>query len=850
MDFLNLNESVKTAVRIAQEIAREYGNSCYTPAHLLKALLHRQIGLHGFLESLEKDISYLEEWAEVRLDDEPKNGTNAEITATPQIAEVFEEADNVRINWGLLEINPICVITALSKPGIGFSSDQLKSFPIREKEVNEVFFQSTQANAAIGNFPGEEDTFESAATPITNLNKYCINKVASAAEGQMQSTVCRDKECRMMMEILGRHQKPNVLIVGDSGVGKTALVDGLAHDIVNNKVPSYLEGSVIYELDTGALIAGATYKGEIEDRLKNIIKELNHTDRAILFIDEIQTLLDPKQGNTGAAGILKPELSKGNLTVIAATTVDEYRKLVEPDHAFSRRFEVVEVVEPDNQSARLMIESVLHKYSNYHNIEITPEAITDCVLLAKRYDKDRRLPDSAIDLLDRTMSAVKMVNETAKNDVLELTKDIASIEEDLSKTVLEKAEALKTIHMVMQNKLSPILLAVLTSEKDTKEIESYDDWYDYLTEALDLIGGFIKNKIEKVSSNEVAAIISNKTGIPIGKIKSSEKERLMNMEDLLRRRVVGQDDALKSLTDAILESRSGMNKPGQPIGSFFLLGPTGTGKTELAKALAEVLFNDEKAMIRFDMSEFKEEHSAALLYGAPPGYVGYEEGGMLVNKIRQQPYAVVLFDEIEKAHSSVYDIFLQIMDEGKLHDRLGKEGDFSNAIILFTSNVGSQWLIEQKEAGKNPTTTQMMDVMGEYFRPEFLARLSEIVPFSPIHEDILIKIFDIQLQGVIEVLDKKDIQLQISEEAKRMLAHKGFTPRYGARQIGGVIRNHIRRPISKLLISNKVTQDDTIVVSLDENEELKWEINTPPQNSTLESDDTNHKATEITTTNS
>ena len=322
----------------------------------------------------------------------------------------------------------------------------------------------------------------------------------------------------------------------------------------------------------------------------------------------------------------------------------------------------------------------------------------------------------------------------------------------------------------------------------------------------------------------MAAVISSSTGIPIGKIESGEKEKLLNMEDILRRRVVGQDNALKVLTDAIVESRSGMNKPGQPIGSFFLLGPTGTGKTELAKTLAEALFNDEKAMIRFDMSEFKEEHSAALLLGAPPGYVGYEEGGVLVNRIRRQPYAVVLFDEIEKAHSSVYDIFLQIMDEGKLHDRLGKEGDFSNSIVLFTSNVGSEWLSKQINEGKNPSTTDLMEVMGSYFRPEFLARLSEIVPFSPINETMLVRIFEIQLKGVIALLEKQHIDIEITEKAKNLLATRGFTPKYGARQVAGTIRNYIRRPISKMIVAGTLTAENTVVVDVADNGEIDWNV--------------------------
>lgn len=661
-------------------------------------------------------------------------------------------------------------------------------------------------------------------TATAALYKYCIDKTSEFRENEMHEIVCRENETRMMIETLGRKGKPNVLITGDSGVGKTAIVEGLARAIVNDKVPSYLKGSVVLELDTGALIAGASYKGEAEDRLKNLIRELRKVDKAILFIDEIHTLLDPKQGNSGIASILKPELDRGELTVIGITTAEEYRKIIEPDHAFNRCFEELKINEPDIPSAVLMIESVLSTYTDFHGLEVTEEAIPECVRLAKRYVKDRRLPDSAIDLLDRTLSAVKLINETSKECIEELSTALNEQEKKAGEDDDTKLKELKGIYRSMQNRLSPVLLGMITEDTQPENYDTSEELSDYLKQKIETLRSFLSEPIEKVGSQEVAAVVSYKTGIPLGKLQSEEKERLLNMENILRKRVVGQDNALKALTDAILESRSGLNKAGQPIGSFFFLGPTGTGKTELAKALAEALFNDEKAMIRFDMSEFKEEHSAALLYGAPPGYVGYEEGGLLVNKIRRQPYSVVLFDEIEKAHPSVYDIFLQIMDEGKLHDRLGKEGDFSNSIVLFTSNVGSEWLANQLAEGKNPTTTQLMEVMGRYFRPEFLARLSEIVPFSPIGEDILLMIFDIQFRNVSNLLEKQGISILLTEEVKKYLAHKGFDPKYGARQVAGVIRNYLRRPISRLIISGKLSKGDVLKVGIGESEELIWDI--------------------------
>ena len=823
VSFINLDDSVKIALNIAQAVARENANEYYMPSHLLKALLHKDVGLRDFIISIGKDLGYLEEWADVYIEQCPKSTQLSEIKPSEKIDFIFRAADDARIRLGLFDINPICVLIALVKPGVAFSSDQLRSFPIQERDILSLYVNNTE-NPSVENHHATSvlDNYGPGIGSSSYLSKYCIDLMAAAPE-RLLPVINRDRETRMVMEVLGSRSKSNVLIVGDAGVGKTALVYGLAWDIVNKKVPSFLEGARIFELDNASLIAGATYKGEIEDRLKNVLKELRHIENSILFIDEIHVLLDSRQGNSGAGNILKPELSRGDLTVIGATTIDEYRKIIEPDHAFSRRFEVVQVNEPDLKSAIQMLHSVKKQYTDYHHVGISDTAAAECVRLAKRYVKERRLPDSAIGLLDMTLSAIKMVNETGQQDVKELLDELDTIEKAETEES-EKVEDLKTLLFVMRNRLSPILQGVITDETDVNELQDYTELKSYLLNALNLMREFAEKKIEEVEIYEVAAVVASRTGIPIGKVQSQEKERLLNMEGYLRRRVVGQDQALKTLTDAILESRSGMNKPGQPIGSFFLLGPTGTGKTELAKALAETLFNDEKSMIRFDMSEFKEEHSAALLYGAPPGYVGYEEGGMLVNKIRQQPYAVVLFDEIEKAHPSVYDIFLQIMDEGKLHDRLGKEGDFSNSIILFTSNVGSEWLTKQLESGSVPSTTQIMEVMGRHFRPEFLARLSEIVPFSPISEDILLMIFDIQFNGLRKLLDCQGIAIEISDDARKLLAHKGFTPKYGARQVAGVIRNYLRRPISRLIIKEELSKGKILKVGLDDANELTWDI--------------------------
>ncbi|MDZ4822263.1 MAG: ATP-dependent Clp protease ATP-binding subunit [Flavobacteriales bacterium] len=818
-ETINYSEDLKKAVHIAQQFARDYSNPKFSPAHLLRALLHKDAGLMQLMINLGKDIYFMEEWADVRIEQQPKGKAEDPIRGDDKIVVVMEEADIIRLKIGKDVIDPLCVLAALSIPGLAFSYDQLKSFPIRQDELLKESVASAELQSALSPSNGQSGAPDTANTGA--LLKYCVDKTERGRQGKLDNIIGRDREVRMVAEILGRRSKPNVIIVGEPGVGKTALVDGFALNIIEGKVPGALKNARLFELDFGALVAGAAYKGEVEDRLKKIMAELKNFEKAILFIDEIHMLLDKNGGAGGAAQLLKPELARGELTVIGATTNEEFRKHVEPDEAFSRRFEILRVDEPDESTAARMVKMIAPYYEKHHEIKLAGDAVPEAVRLARRYDKDRRLPDSAIDLIDRTMSVVRLMGETSKEELTAL--GVALTELDNQK--LEEAEMLKELQwfsVQMKDKVSHVLFSQIEDESDAAKMETSIEVKAFLDKTLKKLEELSGNKKDSVEKIDLAAVISNKTGIPLGKLQSQEKERLMNMEEYLKKRVVGQDHGLKAINAAILESRSGLSKPGQPIGSFFFLGPTGTGKTELAKSLAEFLFADENALIRFDMSEFKEEHSAALLYGAPPGYVGYEEGGMLVNKIREKPYSIVLFDEIEKAHKSVFDLFLQILDEGKLHDRLGKEGDFSNSVVLFTSNIGSDFIIEKFTAGEIPKQNDLMEIMQKYFRPEFLGRLTEIIPFAPISEKIALSIFNIHLQSLIKTLEKQGIILQLTDEAKKSLAMSGFTPKYGARPLQGVIRNQLRRPLSRMIISGEIGKGAMVKIELGDDGEVKW----------------------------
>ncbi len=819
-----LSDTLKQVVHISRAIAKENSHTHYSSAHLLKALLHKDIGLLSFIEDMGQDGYYIEEWAEVRLEALPKT---VKIPENPSgdstIETVFYEADNIKLKLGLEEVDEYCLLIALATAGVGFSYDQLKTFPLTPNEIITYLDLNGGSSPPAASENTGSKTKKSNGKTGSTLSKYCIDKTAQAQNKAIENISGRDSEIKMIVEILGRRSKPNVLILGDPGVGKTVLMNGFTYAAIGKNMPGHLSDARVFELDFIRLVSGAGYKGEIEDRLQKVFLEIKHFNKPILFIDELKNLTDKKSGNQGLANILKSELAKGDVTIIATATNDAFRKHIEVDEGLSRQFERVNLAEPNEEEAHRMIKNSICHYTDHHHLAIEDETISEAIRLAKRYHKERSLPDSAFDLIDRTMSASKFMLETSLLEIAALKARLEVLQKENGQPYKILAEQ-DWMYTQMQNKLSYLLFTELGEDDQYKNIGSPEEGFAILHGILSSLETIAGKEKQSVSKNDIAATIANKTGIPTGKLQADEKERLLHMEEQLIKRVIGQDHAVRTITEAVMESRSGLSKPGLPIGSFFFSGPTGTGKTELAKALAEFLFQDESSIIRFDMSEFKEEHSAALLYGAPPGYVGYEEGGLLVNKIRQKPYSIVLFDEIEKAHPSVFDIFLQILDEGKLHDRLGKEGDFSNAVILFTSNIGSQYIVDSFRKNEIPKSGDLLERMGNHFRPEFLGRLSEIIPFSPITENNIAKIFKIQLKDLYWALEKQEISLDISEEAITMLAKKGFTPKYGARPLRGVIRSDLRSPLSKMIISGKVSKGTKIKLKLDPDGNLKWDI--------------------------
>ncbi|MBE0393775.1 ATP-dependent Clp protease ATP-binding subunit ClpA [Flavobacterium sp. 7E] len=796
-----------SALEIAKKIAKANSNKYYSASHLLKAILNRDLSLLKRLEAMGKDVYFLDEWAEVRIEEEPKTTHVLDADPSDVVDEIIKEAESVRILLNEDEISLYAIIIAISSPGVGFNFDQMKTFPISRNELLDV--ETIPQNESIGKQEVKKGF----------LGKYCIHKNIEKKAKRIIA-VGRETELNTIKEILCRFSKPNVLLIGDRGIGKSILIDTLVQNVISNQVPDVLNKVQLFELDLSTLIAGASYKGEIEDRLKNCIQELRQYPKAILIIEEIHTLLDKNGGDSGVSNVLKGELAKG-LNIIATSTIDEYTKRIEKEQGLSGMFEIVKLEESDDVTLFRMIRESIKTYQEHHKIQIDDETISESIRLSRRYLKEKSLPESAINLIDHTMSVLKTSGETFLKEKQAILDKLMVLK--LNDVNLPEEQLIKECNWFLTDLINKTTFLMVVDEQNENYV--YETSESLITHIEDLIKAIENKALDKrvhIEAFDLSLIIAKKTGIPAGKLKEEEKQKLNNIEEVLSQRVIGQDHCIATVAGSILESRSGLSKAGQPIASFFFLGPTGTGKTELAKSLAEFLFQDENAIIRFDMSEFKEEHSAALLYGAPPGYVGYEEGGLLVNKIRQKPYSIVLFDEIEKAHASVYDVFLQIMDEGKLHDRLGKEGDFSNAIILFTSNIGADHIVDTFNKGQIPTSSNLMEIMGNYFRPEFLGRLTEIVPFAPISKDNALKIFEIHLKKeFMDLLKNINITVEIPMEAKLYLAENGYNAKYGARPIKSIIRSHLRRPLAKKIISGEVKDGDKMIVII-ENEEVKW----------------------------
>ena len=742
-------------LHIAQSFAKENGCPQIEPAHLFRAMLHKSAGLVNYIEdTLDEDYFYLVEWCEMRMQECTRSPYPMKGDVFSRESEsVVKEAANLCERCGIDGLVPEAVLAALVSPGVGFSAEQLRTMPLRvEKGLATIPAGAASAPVtAQASAPGRKIP--------TETSEYCVPMLDSLPDTPVIGLV---DEVRSMIDVMARKDRANVLIVGDGGVGKTSLIQALLRAGVDGKWPSCLKQAELFELDLISLSQGVSYKGEIEDRFKKVAETLVGRTQPVLVIENFHRVEDRQSLLNGILPNLKKLLSKNQLQVICTATVDGYTKDIEKDRELTSLFEKISIDEPSMDRSVEILRSKCASYEQFHGLAVDPDVPEEIVRLAKRYMPERRLPSSAIDLLDRAMASAKVDAEMAAVD--------------------GKEPGAASLH-----------------------------------------------------ADTVRQVVARMTGIPMGNIQSEERERLANAEAILHKRVVGQNHAVKSILDAVFESRSGLNKKGQPMGSFFFLGPTGTGKTELAKSLAEFLFNDETAILRFDMSEYKEEHSVALLYGAPPGYVGYEEGGLLVNQIRQHPYSVVLFDEIEKAHRSVFDLFLQILDEGKLHDRLGRVGDFSNALIIFTSNIGSDYIFKSFGEGHVPTHDQMLEVMQGQFRPEFLARLTEIVPFSPITEEMIDRIFDIHLGNLLKMLKEQDITLLIDESARKYVTKVGFNAHYGARPILGIIRKEIRRPLSKLIVAGDIQPGDTVTMKYDEEKkEINWEIDSPEDGQSAE----------------
>ncbi|MFK7832538.1 MAG: ATP-dependent chaperone ClpB [Winogradskyella sp.] len=849
MNFNNYTIKSQEAIQQAQQLAQGFGHQQIENEHIFKALFNIDENVLPFLlKKLNVNLAMLQQILDKELESFPKV-SGGDIMLSREASKVLNEAAIIakKMNDDYVSIEHLVLAIFKSKSKI---AQILKDQGVTEKGLNAAIEELRKGDRVTSQ--SQEDTYNS-------LSKYAKNLNQLARDGKLDPVIGRDEEIRRILQILSRRTKNNPILVGEPGTGKTAIAEGLAHRIIDGDIPENLKDKQIFALDMGSLIAGAKFKGEFEERLKAVIKEVTESDGDIvLFIDEIHTLVGAGggQGAMDAANILKPALARGELRAIGATTLDEYQKYFEKDKALERRFQKVVVDEPDTESAISILRGIKEKYETHHKVRIKDEAIIGAVELSERYITNRFLPDKAIDLMDEAASKLRMEINSKPEELDVLDRKIMQLEIEHEAIKREKDESkLKSLKADLANLKEERneLNAKWKSEKEVvenvqnrkQEIENYkleaeraerDGDYGKVAEIrygkikdaqeqLEILQKQLQNNQsesslikEEVTYEDIAEVVAKWTGIPVTKMLQSDREKLLKLEDELHKRVVGQEEAIEAVSDAVRRSRAGLQNPQKPVGTFLFLGTTGVGKTELAKALAEYLFDDENAMTRIDMSEYQERHAVSRLVGAPPGYVGYDEGGQLTEAVRRKPYSVVLLDEIEKAHPDTFNILLQVLDEGRLTDNKGRIADFKNTIIIMTSNMGSHIIQERFEATKDipsAIAAAKVDVLGllkQTVRPEFLNRIDDTIMFTPLSKTNITDIVGLQLKGITKMIAKQGITFDATPEAVTYLADKGYHPEYGARPVKRVIQKEVLNQLSKEILAGTVTTDSIILL--------------------------------------
>ena len=850
MNINNLTIKSQEALQQAQQIAQSFGQQQLENEHIFKGILEVDENVTPFiLKKLNVNVDLFKKILDSTIQSFPKV-SGGEIMLSREANTALNEANIIakKMNDEYVSIEHLILAIFKSKSKVAqILKDQGVTYNGLESAIAEIR-------------KGERVTSASAEETYNALNKYAKNLNELARQGKLDPVIGRDEEIRRVLQILTRRTKNNPMLVGEPGVGKTAIAEGLAHRIVDGDVPENLKDKVVYSLDMGSLIAGAKYKGEFEERLKAVVKEVTSAEGDIvLFIDEIHTLVGAGggEGAMDAANILKPALARGELRAIGATTLDEYQKYFEKDKALERRFQKIMIDEPDTESAISILRGIKEKYETHHKVQIKDEAIIAAVELSQRYITNRFLPDKAIDLIDEAASklrmeinskpeeldvldrkimqleieleAIKRENDESKMKVLKL--DLANLKEDRNE-IFTKWKSEKDVVdniQIVKTEIEDFKYEAERAERDGDYGKVAEIRYGKIKEAQERLYVLLKQLQEnqagtslikeEVTREDIAEVVAKWTGVPVMKMLQGEREKLLKLEDELHRRVVGQEEAIEAISDAVRRSRAGLQDVKKPIGTFLFLGTTGVGKTELAKALAEYLFDDENALTRIDMSEYQERHSVSRLVGAPPGYVGYDEGGQLTEAVRRKPYSVVLLDEIEKAHPDTFNILLQVLDEGRLTDNKGRLADFKNTIIIMTSNMGSA-IIQEKfenlkgsiEAATEAAKVEVLGLLKQTVRPEFINRIDEIVMFTPLTNANIKEIVGLQLKSVIKMLAHQNITLDATPEAIEYLAQKGYDPQFGARPVKRVIQREVLNQLSKEILAGRVTTDSVVLL--------------------------------------